>query len=259
MYIANGYVCVVNLCMKSLVIILALFSHPTLSQADLLKSGNTFFSKNMFKEAIDAYKMVESSNKGGFGLYSNMARCYAYLGQEPLAILYFEKALVLKPGNDEIIKDLTSIRRRTADLDVPPDPFYGKKLWNALSGIFLPGTWATISLVALAIAGFLLSWRPFQKGTDKKLLTGILSLGFIFFISLSAAYYRDQQIYHNDALIITSDSIKLKAGPDQQSPDVTDLPAGSKVYKKDFLGVWTQIYNEYGDVGWIKTIDARSI
>ena len=245
--------------MKIFVLVFFLVSQSLFSQPDLLKSGNSYFAKAMYKEAIDAYKQVESKNLGGFGLYSNMARSYANLHQEPLAILYFEKALALRPNDDMIKKELNKIRQLNPNLDPTPDLFFVQKWWISFTGIFLPGTWAYISLSSMALIALFFLWKPAVKGPNKLFVAGIMCVGLVFLISITSAYYRDQQIYHNNNLIITKANVKMKVGPDPQSPDITELPPGAKVYKKDYIDSWTQITNEYGDIGWIKTEDAIKI
>ncbi|MBL0024858.1 MAG: SH3 domain-containing protein [Saprospiraceae bacterium] len=88
-------------------------------------------------------------------------------------------------------------------------------------------------------------------------ITSIIMLFFVF--SMMAARSREKDIYHNQGMIIMSESVQLKAGPDESSPVISDLAPGSKVYKNDFIGEWTQVRNEYGDLGWIRTTSAGKI
>ncbi len=245
--------------MKKFIFIISLFSQLIHGQVELLKTGNVYFAKAKYKESIEAYKKVESNNMGGFGLYSNMGRAYAFLGQDALAILYLEKALKFSPNDELIKKDLHVIRMRVPDLVEPQESFVLSKWWNKFAGICTPGTWATISLIVLALIGFLFLSEKAQKGNYTKTIVSKVIIISIFIVTVLSAGYRNQQIYHNTGLIIMSGNIKIKAGPDEQSPDIIESPPGTKVYKKDHIGTWTQVVNEFGDVGWIPTKEARSI
>ena len=68
-----------------------------------------------------------------------------------------------------------------------------------------------------------------------------------------AAYSRYKTIFDNGQYIVILPDAKLKAGPDDLSPEISPLPPGSKVRKKDDLGQWMQVISPFGDTGWIKS------
>jgi len=60
-------------------------------------------------------------------------------------------------------------------------------------------------------------------------------------------------------MIITSPEIVLKKSPDASSPDISDLPSGSKVYKKDQIADWILVITDNGETGWISVLAASKI
>ena len=235
------------------------YIHPGVGQNDHLAIGNTAFEKGLYQQALDEYKKLENSKLGGFGLYTNIARSYAQLKKDPQAILYYEKALKIKPNHKEIKHELLTIKKRNPELDDISTDFFLIKWWKYVSGIWVSDTWAILSLFILVSAGILylfgnkLKWYPQYKNY---VLSGILGL-FIF--CTLAAMQRYDDIYQPDHWIIIAPETKLKAGPDDLSPDLAQLPAGTKVRKADVLAQWIQVVSPYGDTGWIKAQSAASL
>jgi tetratricopeptide (TPR) repeat protein len=221
--------------------------------------GNKAFMEGKYSDAVKYYQKVENKHQGGFGLYSNMARALAHQRQDAMAILYYEKALKLKPYNKQITNDLHQIRKRNPALDVPPNEFFLSKWWSKMSGVFSPLIWAILSIASLFLFGFFLIWWQIKHLSGVRNLTIGLCSMLLFLFALSMAWHRNGQVYHHNGMIIMTENCALKAGPDDQSPDITDLPPGTKVYKKDALGQWSMVTTSFGDVGWIQTDKAASI
>ena len=66
-------------------------------------------------------------------------------------------------------------------------------------------------------------------------------------------------MYQNNGIIITSDKVSLKTGPDVLSPDITILPAGTKVFSEDTLENWLKVKTENADSGWIMMSEGQKI
>ncbi|MGB4837511.1 MAG: hypothetical protein WBP08_00830 [Saprospiraceae bacterium] len=246
--------------MSRLILIVFIFSTTIIfSQDSFFADGNRAFSEGKYEQAIENYKKVEQRDLGGFGLYSNMARSYAMLRQDAMSILFFEKALKLRPNDIATKKDLMHIRKRNPDLDIGLEKFWASKIWAYITGIFSSDLWAIFSLFLLSILCIyiVLNKKLILYNKKHSAITSIIMLFFVF--SMMAARSREKDIYHNQGMIIMSESVQLKAGPDESSPVISDLAPGSKVYKNDFIGEWTQVRNEYGDLGWIRTTSAGKI
>ena len=235
------------------------YLHPAVGQNDHFAKGNTAFEKGLFQQALDEYKKLENNKLGGFGLYTNIARSYAQLKKDPQAILYYEKALKIKPTKKEIKRELLTIKKRNPELEDISTDFFLKEWWKYICGIWVSDTWAILSLLILPSAGILylfgntLKWYTSYRNY---ILSGMLGL---FLFCTLAAWQRYVEIYQPDHLIIIDPETKLKAGPDDLSPDLTQLPAGTKVKKADVLAQWIQVVSPYGDTGWIKAQSAASI
>jgi len=242
-----------------LIIVNTLLAFYMISQESVITEANLALQKKEFKKAFDLYSSIENSHKGGPQLFHNMALAAAGLGEDAKAILYFEKVLKYKPNNKNIQKDLNLIRKRNPNLEENVLTVFPIKLFNQITGIFSPEVWSVISLIFLLCSCVIIFFHyPFRRIPLKiwaALITSCLLVICTFFIAL----YRNEQVYHNNGLIIMTPEITLRKSPDNASPEVTSLYAGSKVYKKDQIADWYLVKTENGDSGWISSSSVSKI
>ena len=81
---------------------------------DLVKKGNEFYQDKQYDKAIDTYQQVIHLGYEGTSLYYNLANSYYRDGKIGLSILYYEKALKLSPGDDDVIHNLTIANTKTS-------------------------------------------------------------------------------------------------------------------------------------------------
>ena len=81
--------------------------------AALFKQANGFYQKGEYNKAADIYQqMITSGYKSG-NLYYNLGNTYYKLGQKGMAILYYEKAKRLIPGDADLKANLAYVRDKT--------------------------------------------------------------------------------------------------------------------------------------------------
>ena len=238
----------------ALVLIVGMFSINTgIGQKDHLIAGNDAFKKGLYQKALEDYKKTENFGLGGAGLYTNTARTHSQLRNDAQAILYYEKALKIKPNDETLKTELSNIIKRNPELDELSGDFFFVSWWRFFAGLWLPDTWAILSFVMLAGAGLFILFDinlPIIRLYRKYIVAGAFTFFIIFTV---AAYSRYKTIFDNGQYIVILPDAKLKAGPDDLSPEISPLPPGSKVRKKDDLGQWMQVISPFGDTGWIKS------
>ena len=236
-----------------------LFATLLFSQESVILEANNELQNKNFKKALDLYISVENNHKGGAGMYQNIAIAAAGVGQDALSILYYEKALKYKPNNKNLQKDLATLRKKNPLLDEPNGQMFPIRIFNNLTGLFTSGIWATISIILCFLSCLIiLLYYPFRNFTRNVWISFITSC-ILFLVTFLFAWYRNEQIYQNRGMIITSPEIVLKKSPDASSPDISDLPSGSKVYKKDQIADWILVITDNGETGWISVLAASKI
>lgn len=224
-----------------------------------LKKGNDLFINGKYLEAIREYKKVENEAFGGYGLYTNIAKAYALLNDDPKAIIYYEKALKYRPYDTQLKAELSAIYRRNPEVEVRADENVFLKFWKLIYSQLSADTWAILSVFFLLSSAFLVIHKNDLSTLNKRWKPILVSVMILFAFSVLAANSRHIQISNTDQFIVLSPNVSLKSGPDDLSPDIISMPAGTKVIKSDVLGAWIQVSSPYGDIGWVKDKDVAGI
>ncbi|MBK9736683.1 MAG: hypothetical protein IPO92_17690 [Saprospiraceae bacterium] len=222
------------------------------------QGNKALFSKD-YAKALESYASIDQGKFAGKALFKNMALTYANMNQNALAILYYEKALKYAPNDQQLRSDLTIVRKRISEMDDAPQSFILISGWNYFTGVLNSNFWAILSLLCLSGIGIIFILNMPQKRWTKPTFYYITLLFCLFLITGFASFSRCRQMYHNNGIIITSTKVSLKTGPDMLSPDITTLPAGTKVFSEDAIENWVNVKTENGDSGWIMSSDGQKI
>jgi len=223
------------------------------------QSTNELFSKasvcyeNMeYDSALVHYKSIENMPVFSSDLYYNMANCYYKKQQTALAVLYFEKALKLKPNDEDIQFNLKLVQLQLVDrLAVIPTPFYTKWM-SQLKLLFSIDQWAKIGLLFFFLFSIGISW--FLISTNyllKKKLFSIFVLSLILSIGTLAMAYYSYGTQKNTAILMSANAY-VKSAPSLQSEDLFILHEGTKVEVVEVFNNWTKIKLSDGMIGWLE-------
>ena len=175
-----------------------------------------------------------------------------------MALLNYERALILDPNDAEIIHNLSIAREFVVDrIDVLPE-FFLRTWFHGFIKILDTDLWAIISIGSFIAALCLLLLYFFSPGINLRRMSFWLGV-FLVIISLTcyvfAAENRKMVKHHNRALIQTP-SVTIKSSPDEQSgTDLFLLHEGTSVTVEDELGDWREVVLTDGNRGWLKESD----
>src|SRR3978361_2157821 len=86
--------------------LLLLLALPLFSLGDtnssLFEKGNTAYAKAQYDQAIKSYLQIVNSGNQSAAVYYNLGNAYYKTGDISSALLYFEKAHKLSPGDEDI-------------------------------------------------------------------------------------------------------------------------------------------------------------
>jgi tetratricopeptide (TPR) repeat protein len=239
---------------------LALFSYATENQLIIAKA-NKAYTDGLFTNAVDLYKQVLASGNESWELYFNMGNSYYKLNDFASAILYYEKAKKLNPGNEDINFNLKVTNNKIADKIEPlPEMFY-KRWYRNLVELFPVDTWARITTLTFILSLFFtLFYVMSQRAYLRKI--GFWA-GILFFIlSLLSVHFSIQNyttLQNNTEAIIFAPTVTIKSSPDEKSIDLFVLHEGTKVNILDNIGNWYEIRIINGSVGWLPASSVEKI
>lgn len=217
-------------------------------------SANAAYKQGAYQKALMLYDSVYQMGFHSADLYYNMANSYFKTDEIPRAILFYERALKLDPGNEDIRQNLAMAQELTMDkIEKVPELFY-QKWWRNIRNKASADEWSkagiiTFILFLALLAFFLLSGRVWIK--KMTFYSGIVVFLIMVFSFIFAVKQHNNLVREQDAIIFKP-SVTVKSSPDQNSVDLFVIHEGTKVYILDRLGEWYEIRIDNGSVGWIR-------
>lgn len=226
----------------------------------LYAEGNLLYQREQYDEAIRAYEQILSMPYEAWEVYFNLGNAYFKTGAYSRAILSFERAARLDPGNGEIEQNLALCRSKiTNEREALPD-FFLKKTWQKVVYFFSPDTWA-VCLIVLA-AGLILCVSAYYLSSRYQIrraaFYGILVLLVAATVTLLACISARKARFKAEAVIMVPQS-EVKTRPEAASETQYLLHEGNKVEILNEIAPYGKIRMSDGNQGWIPLSDMERI
>ena len=217
--------------------------------------GDSAYMRNDYASAIQIYESLLKKGEAA-EIYYNLGNSYYKADDIAKAILNYERALLLQPGNADIRANLEIARSKTIDKVVSvPDIFFVawvKSLINCLS----VDAWAKLGIVffILLLISFSLFFL-FKQIVWKKsgFIAGIVFLFLVVLSNIFASEQKSELVNRNKAIIL-SPSVTVRSTPSESGTSLFILHEGHKIEVKDnSMREWKEIRLEDGKVGWVPT------
>lgn len=230
-----------------------LFSLP--ANAITKDNADTEYKKGNYLQAVKDYQELL---KGGPSaeLYYNLGNAYYRLENITQAVLAYERALQLSPGDDDIRFNLQMARQKTIDKITPESEMFFVTWWNQLVSIMGVDTWAYTALISLALfVLLLLVYLMADRVALRKLgFYGGLLLLLLFVLSNVCAAIQRSHIEERSGAVVISSSASVKKIPTGTSAEAFLLHEGTKVKIRDrSIKNWFGVKLEDGREGWIES------
>lgn len=219
----------------------------------LFRKANEAYKKELYQEAVEGYQSLIDSGWSSAGLFYNAGNAYFKTGQIPAAILYYEKALKLKPGDEDIAYNLQVANNMIVDKIEPVPELFYKKWWRGFYQLFPADTWAWLTVIffwlSLTLGLFFL--LAVSRPVRKTVFFGALGFLILFAVSLTMSISKHHyEISHQSAIVFTP-TVTVKSSPSPNSVDLFVVHEGTKVGLRDRVGDWYEIKIASGSVGWL--------
>ena len=244
--------------MVCLLCTLAAISAPA---QNAVEEANAAYIQGDFTKAIELYQQAIEENGMSASVYYNMGNCYYRLNQTASAILYYERSLLLSPGNNDARSNLEIARLKTVDKIEPVGEFFLAGGYNAVKNLYSTDQWSRMAIVSflLLLAGLSLFFFSRKILLKKAGFYSALVLLVFCLLANAFAFSQKKKLTHRNTAIIFSPTTTLKSSPDNSGTDLFILHEGTKVEVKNKLGEWNEIETADGNVGWIKSNEIEII
>lgn len=247
--------------MKHIVYLFLLITQVFFAQSSFEK-GNALYQKAQYQQAVDVYEsIIKEDKQQSAELYFNLANSYYKLNKVAPSIYNYEKALVLKPHDPDVLNNLKFAKKLTIDeiKEVPKVGF--AKLIQNFTGIFNYNVWAKISvgiafLFLLAFIGYYFSQLTLTK---RIYFIGMFVLLVALILSVSAGMSEKSHFDNDRPAIVFSELSEVRSEPQKAGAAIFLLHEGAKVYVMETLGRWTKIELTDGTEGWIDATTIKEV
>jgi tetratricopeptide (TPR) repeat protein len=236
-------------------IIIMIFSLPafTQEQEEKFRQGAEYFSAGSFEKALDVWTSLYKTGYRSAELNYNIGNAYFKMNNIPGSILYYERASLLKPADEDIKYNLQIARTLVVDrFEEIPELFF-VSWYNFMSLVLSSNTWARISIATFIMCLIFLSLYFYSSKYRLKVLGFWFALLMVVvsLSSLALTLRNKNLVYNSREAIIFSPLVNGKSSPDNSGTDLFLLHEGTKVTVEDEVGGWFEVRLSDGNKGWI--------
>ena len=217
----------------------------------LFISGNDFYAEEQYLDAVKAYQEAYiQSDQSSLPLLFNLGNANYHLQDFPAALLAYERALTLEPGNPDVLANLQKIVDQS-DLERPQYNIAQEFAYT------LPvNTWLLLLIIGSAVTtiGGLLAWYAPR-------LAPIPSLGLYLSVPLMILAISGILIWKQDfsrGLILTPET-GLRVAPTESANTLNTLSNGTWVEVLETHEPYHYIRTPDKQEGWVRDITVGKV
>lgn len=238
-----------------LLMLLVLIPSSSFAQKSLKALGDEAYGKGNYQQAINDYEQLLKQGVSA-DVYYNLGNAYYRSENITKAIINYERALLLSPGDEDIRFNLQLARSKTIDKITPESEMFFVTWYRSLVNMTSVDGWAYIALVSLLVALCLaLVYLFASKVWLRKIgfFAGILMV-VLFIVSNIFAYHQRRILDNRTSAIVIAPSVNVKTTPEAAAKDAFLIHEGTKVeITDDSMNDWKCIHLANGKEGWVST------
>ena len=236
-------------------VLLLLLCLPLSGHAVTKAEADSAYIRGQYQQAIKDYEMLLKQGASA-DLYYNLGNAYYRSENITRAVLNYERALLLSPGDRDVRFNLQIARAKTIDKIVPESEMFFFTWYRSLVSLMSVDAWAWTALIALALLIVLLLVYLFSDRIwlRKVGFFGGFVLLILFALSNLFAWQQKQDLLFRKGAIVISPSVTVKSTPAKNGTDLFILHEGTKVSITDgTMKGWMGIRIADGKEGWIES------
>lgn len=216
------------------------------------QAGDLYGSGDYSGAAAIYRKLWEEGFRSGDLLY-NAGNAFFKSGDNASAILFYERAKLLAPADEDIEYNLQIARSRITDRFESVPQLFFVRWFDFLALLTSTNIWAVAALVMFLVALvlallFLTKARARGRLLSFWLATVALLLSFLL-ISLSIR--NNNLVNHNSKAVITCSIVTGRSAPGETGNELFVLHSGTTVTVEQELGAFREVRLPDGNKGWI--------
>jgi len=216
------------------------------------------YNEGDYRMAIDILeeekKQQVTNGLESAALYYNLGNAYFRVNDLAHARLYYERALLLDPGDRDTRHNIDYLSTKIEDKILVADTFFLSLWFRAVQNLFSSNAWATIAVVffilfiTCLVVFFFSRLISLKKGA---FYVGIVALLIVVFANIFT-FGQKGKIEKRETGVVMVGSVQVLSSPDINSKELFILHSGTKVFVTKEDRSWYEIEIDNGSVGWIQ-------
>jgi tetratricopeptide (TPR) repeat protein len=234
---------------------------PMSMSAVTKQNADNEYKKGNYQQAIKDYQELLKTGVSP-EIYYNLGNAYYRSDNITQAVLAYERAHLLSPGNDDINFNLQFARSKTIDKITPESEMFFITWYHALVNFTSVDNWAFFGLLSIALALILILLYLFApKMILRKVgFFGAITFFLLFLFSNLFAYQQKNALENRKGAIVIAPSVNVKKTPAKNGTDDFVIHEGTRVDITDkSMKTWRGIRLADGREGWILTTQIEEI
>ena len=244
-------------------VLIAVTAH---AEADLAQEAAAAYAQENYTRALELYTQIEREQGNSSALQYNMGNTYYKLKDVPHAIVCYERALMLDPGNSDAHYNLDFVREKSGLVTDDGATFFSDTLDKTVSRMS-SNTWAGIALAAflLCLAGVAVYVLRENVTLRKVGFYGTIAMIAVCGLSIAASLHvRHKCSTHNHAVVMRQAAMSVAPRVPKDSTEVAmRLAPGFTVEIVDSVTSdsiqWLQVVTTDGRNAWTVKDDIEII
>ena len=228
---------------------------PTATDAEALwEIANSAYNEGNFEKAAATYEQILSQNLHSAALYYNLANAYFKQDELGKALLNYNRASRIAPGDEDIRHNQEYAEKMTKDSIEKIPEFFLITWLRSVRGVMSCTAWTLLSIVMLATALVMaLLYLLAQRMSLRKVGFYTMAVAVVLFVATSAfAISERNQLIGRSEAIVMSTAASVKSSPDRSATELFVLHEGTKVSIGATTDGWAEVRIADGRKGWIE-------
>lgn len=219
-----------------------------------LREANNLYQSGDYSGAAAIYKKLYSEGFRSEALLFNTGNAFYKSGEMASAILFYQRAQLLSPADEDLDYNLQLARSRISDkFEEVPEVFL-VKWFDVLSLLTSTNKWALAGLIffLVSIGSFVIFL--IRKSTRVRTLSfwsSIIAL-ILTFIFISFSLRNNSLVNHNKKAVVMCSILTGKSAPGEGGNELFVIHSGTTVNIESVQGEYFEIRLPDGNKGWVK-------
>lgn len=220
---------------------------------EMFRRARFEYKEARYMNAIAFYDSLLRMGVQDIRLYYNLGNVFFKTGRIAKSKLYYEKAFMLDPTDEDVAHNLNVVNARLRDRVEPVPQLFIVQWWNDFTQTHSVSSLFTLSVVfffLLCAVCVVYYWWQLLWLRRIAFFCGILLL-LCFVVSVFFMLDKQEDFSARRMSIIMDNSVIAKSTPDKSGSDSFTVHEGLKVEVIDTLDTWVKIRLADGKQGWL--------